>query len=39
MAKSNRTSNDQSSDVHNVGSAEHKAMLDNRSRQMNKKSK
>jgi len=35
MAKSNRTSNDQRSDVHNPISSEHKAASDNRSNQMN----
>ena len=38
MAKSNRTPNDQSSDAHNPNSSEHKANLDNRSVQKNKKS-
>ncbi len=33
--KSNRTSNDQKSDVHNSTSAEYKAANDNRSRQLN----
>ena len=35
MAKSNRTSNDQRSDVQNPTSSEHKAASDNRSNQMN----
>ena len=35
MAKSNRNSNDQRSDVHNPTSLEHKAAADNRSNQMN----
>ena len=39
MAKSNRTPNDQKSDVHNSNSAEYKANVDNRSVQMGKKSK
>ena len=39
MTKSNRTSNDQKSDVHNSNSSEHKANVDNRSVQMGKKSK
>ena len=39
MAKSNRTSNDQKSDTHNSNSSERKANVDNRSVQMNKKSK
>ena len=39
MAKSNRTPNDQKSDAHNSNSSEHKANVDNRSVQMNKKSK
>ena len=36
MAKSNRTSNDQKSDVNNPTSAEHQAAMDNRSVQINK---
>jgi hypothetical protein len=35
MAKSNRSSNDQRSDVHNPTSSEHKSTSDNRSNQMN----
>ena len=35
MTKSNRSSNDQRSDVHNSNSGEHKAAADNRSNQMN----
>lgn len=35
MAKSNRSSNEQRSDVHNSTSSEHKASADNRSNQMN----
>jgi len=35
MTKSNRSSNDQRSDVHNPTSSEHKAASDNRSNQMN----
>lgn len=35
MAKSNRSSNDQRSDVHNNTSSEYKASADNRSNQMN----
>jgi len=35
MAKNNRSSNDQRSDVHNPTSGEHKAAADNRSNQMN----
>ena len=35
MAKSNRSSNNQRSDVHNPNSGEHKAATDNRSNQMN----
>ena len=35
MAKSNRSSNDQRSDVHSSTSEEHKAASDNRSNQMN----
>jgi hypothetical protein len=35
MAKSNRSSNDQRSDVHNPNSGEHKAAADNRSNQKN----
>ena len=38
MAKSNRTANDQKSDIRNKTSSEYKAAQDNRSRQMNKKS-
>ena len=37
MAVAKRASNDQRSDVHNPGSREHKAMLDNRSVQKNTK--
>ena len=36
MAKSNRTSNDQKSDINNDNNAEHKAAMDNRSVQINK---
>ena len=39
MAKSNRTPNDQRSAAHDPNSSDHKANLDNRSVQMNKKSK
>ena len=39
MAKSNRTPNEQKSDGRNPNSSEYKAAQDNRSRQMNKKSK
>jgi len=35
LAKSNRSSNDQRSDVHNSTSTEHKAALDNRANQIN----
>ena len=35
MAKSHKTPNDQRSDSKNPTSAEHKASMDNRSRQMN----
>ncbi len=35
MAKNNRSSNDQRSDVHNPNSSEHKSASDNRSNQMN----
>ena len=35
MAKNNRSSNDQRSDVHNPNSGEHKTSADNRSNQMN----
>ena len=36
MAKSDRTSNDQKSDIHNSTSAEYKAAMDNRSVQIQK---